>query len=404
MNKAHWHENHFAGSELEALQRVCDRLKFEVIEEIFDGGSAARVWLTNDSAGERFAVKILVATPGVVDGHDIDSFRLKVTQINHIRLKAPKLGKCYLPIVHNVEGENWACQITPYFESTDQAAPLRESGGEHVFFRNYAHFVDDLLLQGYGVETAASPPDYLERVVIGRFLRRIPMLEIAFPKALAADNMVVNGHFCIAPKLLLPRLLRRAAQPDISPIRLGLCAHGDANTRNVLCGRETEFRLIDPRGSTDFWDPIYDLAKSLFCLTVWDPALRLGFDIRSSVGGETPDYTVSYQRPLYAGYKRAIEEFLPFLARQAGVQDVMQGDTYWRNRLLLTHDLHVLAEAPCRLSDRKSKFGADGALSTPEELALGFYLLGTLFINELAQQLEKGDELDAVRHLSFIGL
>ncbi len=404
MNKKSWREDLFAGSELEVLELVCERLKFEVIEEILEGGSAARVWLANDSAGDRFAVKIVVATPGVVDGHDIDSFRLKVTQIDSIRTKAPKLGETYLPILYNVEGENWACQITPYFESTDQAAPLRQPGGEDVFFRNYARFVDDLLVKGYGVETAAPPPDYLERIVIGRFLRRIPMLESAFPEALAADNMVINGHFCIAPKILLPHLLRQTAHPDMSPVRLGLCAHGDANTRNVLCGIETEFRLIDPRGSTEFWDPVYDLAKSLFCLTVWDPALRLGFNICSSARGETPDYAVSFQRPLYAGYKRAIEEFLPFLAQQAGVQEMMQGDACWKSRLLLTHDLHVLAEAPCRLSDRKPKFGADGALSTPEDLALGFYLLGTLFINELARQLESGDELDAVRHLSFIGL
>lgn len=404
MEKAHWQEDHVAGSEVEALERVCDKLKFGVIDEILDGGSAARVWLANDGAGERYAVKIVVATPGVVDGHDIDTFRLKLTQIDHIRSKAPKLGNCYLPVAHDVQGANWACQITPYFESTDQAAPLREPGGEGVFFCNYAHFVNYLLVHGYGVETTAPPPDYLERIVIGRFLRRIPMLEHALPEALAANSMVVNGNFCIAPKILLPRLLRQSRHPDMSPVRLGLCAHGDANTRNVLCGRDKVFRLIDPRGSTDYWDPVYDLAKSLFCLTVWDPALRLGFDIRFSVRGETPDYTVTFQRPLYAGYKRVIEEFFPFLARQTGVQEVMQGDACWQNRLLLTHDLHVLAEAPCRLSDRKPKFGADGEVSTPENLALGFYLLGTLFINELARQLEKREELDVVRHLSFIGL
>jgi hypothetical protein len=64
--------------------------------------------------------------------------------------------------------------------------------------------------------------------------------------------------------------------------------------------------------------------------------------------------------------------------------------------------MHVLAEAPCRLSDRKPKWGCDGEPSSPEQLALGFYLMGTLLINELAGQLAAAGDLDGDRHLSLM--
>ena len=399
---------HFRGdrpvrSDAEALDAVATRLRLEVVQEILDGGSSARVWLAQDAGGERYAVKTLLAIEGVVDGHDLGSFRQKLAQIEKIKAQAPALGARYLPILHSFDGGNWACQTTPYFPSQDQAAPLREAGGEAAFFAQYGAVAEDLFVRGYGVDAVAAPPDHIERVVVGRFLRRLPMLARALPEALAADELVVNGKPCVAPGVLLPRLLRQAAPrlKAMAPAKLGFCAHGDANTRNILMGEGTDFRVIDPRGSTDYWDPVYDLAKTLFCLTVWDPALRLGFAIKRRAAAPTPHYDVAFRQPLYPGYRAAIRQFLPYLAAHPGLAGMLAGDPGWQARLLLTHDLHVLAEAPCRLSDRKPKQGCDGAPSSPEDLALGFYLLGTLLANELAGQLTGVGELDAERHLSL---
>jgi len=180
------------------------------------------------------------------------------------------------------------------------------------------------------------------------------------------------------------------------------CAHGDANTRNILIGLTRvdggpDFRIIDPRGSTDNWDPVYDLAKWLFSVSVWDPALRLGFAIRRN----SSEYEVSYRQPIYAGYRSTIQRFPTYFASLTQLEGMFKGDPGWQARLLLTHDMHVLAEAPCRLSDRKPKQGCDGAPSSPEELALGFYLMGTLLINDLAAQLLGPGELNAAHHLEL---
>ena len=404
MTTIHIQDDRSARSDAEALEFVGKHLQLDIIQEILDGGSSARVWLATNAAGERFAVKTVLALEGVVDGHDLDSFRQKVTQIETIRAKAPSLGTHYLPVLHNIEGTNWACQTTPFYPSRDQAAPLRQADGETTFFAQYDAYARVMFLRGYGVTSVAAPPDYVERVVVGRFLRRLPMLTRALPEDLAAETLVVNGRSCLAPGVLLPRLLRQSASrlDAMAPARLGFCAHGDANTRNILIGEGADFRAIDPRGSTDAWDPIYDLAKTLFCLTVWDPALRLGFAIQRSGNATLPHYEVGFRQPLYPGYRTAIQQFLPFIAGQLWLTSLLADDFGWRARLLLTHDMHVLAEAPCRLSDRKPKWGCDGAPSSPEQLALGFYLMGTLLINELAGQLAESGDLDDDRHLSLM--
>jgi hypothetical protein len=181
-------------------------------------------------------------------------------------------------------------------------------------------------------------------------------------------------------------------------------AHGDFNTRNVLLSTRpgataADFRLIDPRGSTEPWDPVYDLAKTLFSLSVWDPALRTGFSVRRA---GRHGYRVAFRQPVFPGYRAAIHAFLPRLRSHEGLSDLFRDDPAWLDRLLLTHDLHVLAEAPCRLSDPKPKPDLRGAESAPAELALGHYLLGTLLINDLAAQLSRTGRVDAGRHLALV--
>jgi hypothetical protein len=390
----------------DALACVADRLSLEVIEEILEGGSSARVYKTRAGDGAFVAVKVLVEQPGVVDGHDLASFQNKLVQIDKIRAEAPELGARYLPVLHSIDGGRWAAYTTPYFESEDTAACLREPGGEPAFFRQYNAIIGDLLLRGYAVDAVPAPPGYLADVHVGRFLRRFPILERSLPAELvAADELVVNGRLCQSPRVLLQRLLHGSGPrlERMAPAQLMFPAHGDANTRNILVrpgsGEPVDFRIIDPRGSTDYWDPVYDLAKALFSLSVWDPALRLGLAIRRSRPGQ---YEVGFRCPVYEGYRVAIHRFLPYLEKHTELPALFEKDPQWNTRLLLTHDLHVLAEAPCRLSDLKPKWDCRGAESSPATLAVGHYLLGALLVNDLAEQLAGAGELDADRHLRLV--
>ena len=256
---------------------------------------------------------------------------------------------------------------------------------------------------GYGTDSVPVPPGHLADVHIGRFLRRLPTLERAFPDAVRADRLVINGVPCESAQNVLRRLLDHGGHrlARMSPARLMFPAHGDANIRNTLIGvGPSDFRIIDPRGSTAHWDPVYDLAKTLFSLTVWDPMLRLGPDIRQRSDGDTPHYEIAYRHPFYGGYRSVALEYQSWLDSLPMMADLFAKDPYWQERLLLTHDLHVLAEAPCRLSDRKPKLDLSERESPPEELAVGHYLWGTLLINDLATRLAEHRDLDRHAHLS----
>ncbi|MEU6238321.1 hypothetical protein [Kitasatospora sp. NPDC047058] len=388
-----------------ALAAVTDALGLEVGHEILDGGSPARVYRAAGDAGEDLAVKVLVPDRGAVDGHDLVSFRRKARQIGLLRTVAPRLAAHYLPVVHVLDGDGWSATTTPFYESVDLAAPLRASPqGTREFFGRFTALVGALVLNGYAVQSHPAPPDYVAQTVVGRFLRRLPVLRGALPAGLtAAERLTVNGVRCEAPHLVLARLAARLA--PVAPPGLMAPAHGDANTRNVLLSARPgataeDFRIIDPRGSTEPWDPVYDLAKTLFSLTVWDQALRLGFSVE---GSARHGYRVGFRQPVYPGYRAAVHGFLPHLESHRGLADLFRHDPHWRQRLLLTHDLHVLAEAPCRLSDRKPKPDVQGRDSAPAELALGHYLLGTLLLNDLAGQLgRRAGPVDAASHLALV--
>jgi hypothetical protein len=396
-------------SDESALAVVASRLGLEVGAELLDGGSPARVYRARAADGGEVAVKILVAQPGAVDGHDLGSFLAKRVQIDKIRAEAPQLAQRYLPILDQLDGDGWAAYTTPFFPSVDAAACLRTDrtdsgkGGVALFFAQQSAILRDLL-GGYATDSVPVPPGHLADVHIGRFLRRLPTLERALPEAVRADRLVINGVSCDSARTVLRRLLDHGGQrlDRISPARLMFPAHGDANIRNTLIGADpSDFRIIDPRGSTTHWDPVYDLAKTLFSLTVWDPLLRLGPEIRQLSAGDTPQFEIGHRHPFPRGYRCAALGYQSYLDSLPMVNDLFADDRYWQERLLLTHDLHVLAEAPCRLSDRKPKLDLSGRPTPPEELALGHYLWGTLLINDLAARLADPGDLDGHAHLAL---
>lgn len=374
-----------------AVREAAGRFGVEVGAEIFDGGSPARVLHARTARGRDVVLKVLSAGAGVVDGHDLESFLGKQVQIRRIRAEAPALADRYLPILGEHRGQDWAAVTTPYYPSHDLAASLREGAGTHRFLADHDAVAEALYLQGYARHTWHTPPDHLRDVHIGRFLRRLPVLRRALGRDVADGYLVVNGVPCQAPERLLTRLL--AQGPDrlavLGPARLMFPAHGDANIRNLLIGTDPDgppFAIIDPRGATSPWDPVYDLAKALFSLTVWDPALRLGmYADRVLPASRQPEFTVGFRHPGFPGYRAAAHAYPAHLAASP-VAELFAGDPGWKARLLLTHALHVLAEAPCRLSDAKARHDTSGRASSPRELALGHYLMGTLLLNDVFSQ------------------
>jgi len=367
--------------------------------ELTEGGSPARL-VQMQTPGGAIVLKLLVDLPGAVDGHDLASFRVKIDQIAKIRHEIPELGEVYTELHDQFHGPNWSAYTMPFYANQDIAASLRDQGqSPGQFWADIERVLTDLIQVGYLRADAPAPPGHIAAVHVDRLARRFWLLQKYLPADLTESGMLtVNGMRCRNPLSLALALRDSGLTAPIDAARLYYPVHGDLNTRNILM-TASGYRVIDPRGTIDYWDPAYDLAKLLFSLTVWDGGLRRGFDIDS--GGE---WRVSIHGGSYDGYREAAAGLLGRLQAMDSFAELTAKDPGWESRYLLSHAFHLLAEAACRLSDIKKRASEmDAHQISPIELATGHYLFGVLFLEHAARQLESEGTIDCGSALRWAG-
>lgn len=378
------------------------------VEFIAHGGSPTRVVRTRHGDGRQIVVKLLVDRPGLVDGHDLCSFRLKPEQIRAVRAKtALGASGAYVDVLSVHEGPGWAAYTMPFCEGEDLGAGLRAGQPVDGFVAELQDIIRRMVVDGYTTSSVAATFDSVRRLHVDRFLRRGWLLQRYLPEGLwSAREFVVNGRACLAPLAVLdafaerPELLRR-----LEPPRLWFPLHGDPNLRNVLVRRQGDggFTLIDPRGSLQPWDVMYDLAKILFSLTVWDHAIRDGFVISSESVGRRHVYDVRLSGGFLPSYVEAARRFVSALEQIEDLGIVVEHDPAWRSRLLVAHAFHLLAEAACRLSDWRARGTPDvTGRTSPTVLAFGHYLFGALFLNAAYRALAAQGEIEPGDHLAVL--
>ncbi|WP_017573158.1 hypothetical protein [Nocardiopsis halotolerans] len=398
--------------ENELIEELTSELRANVEEEVTEGGSPARLLRLLMPDGSRQVLKLQVEMPGAVDGHDLESFRVKLRQIDKIRADAPALREVYTDKLREFHGHDWSAYTMPYYPNEDIAASIRgEDPRVEEFFDRFDVTMTALAERGWSLEESRSEPGQISEIHADRLTRRFWLLEKHLPSQYTSqERLVVNGVPCRHP-LEIAKLLseRPELTRHVDATRLHFPAHGDLNTRNVLItgerdGRPT-VRIIDPRGTLQPWDIVYDWGKVLFSLTVWDAGLREGFQIDTAGDPSSPEVSVHQRGGLYPGYRTAAQRLVGAIAQHAHLAPLVADDPGWRSRLLLGHGFHLLAEAACRLSDIKKRASSAGDVDlSPIELASGHYLLGVLFLENAVAQLEDRGEIDPVSHLALLDL
>ncbi|GAA2230723.1 hypothetical protein GCM10010232_16350 [Streptomyces amakusaensis] len=400
------------GEEEDALlAELAGRLGGTLADELTEGGSPARLAKLDLPDGDPQVIKLLVDIPGAVDGHDLESFRVKIQQIEKIRDEIPALRGVYTELSHAFHGENWAAYTMPFYPNQDIAAPLR--AGEDIEKR-YAPqlrtILSDLIGEGHLRDSAETGPGHISEVHGDRLIRRFWLLQKYLPSSLVdAPEIVVNGVTCRNPLQQAQRLLDDPRLTSgIDPKRLYYPIHGDLNTRNILvtdeaalAGADTGgYRIIDPRGTLGLWDPAYDLSKILFSFTVWDAGLRKGFRLER----QDRDWQVAIDGGNYPAYRSAADGLLGLLRGLPEFRRLTENDRGWESRYLIGHAFHLLGEAACRLSDIKKRTGEDSEDQLdPVDLATGHYLYGVLFLEDAIRQLEAEGRVDHDAALSHLG-
>ena len=396
------------------LKNLLNRTNAKTIKELKSGGSPAGVLHVTTHIGEEMVVKYMSKEDGLVDGHDIDTFRLKVSQIKKIQDELPLLGSYYPKILYDYNDELFAFYCTPFYTGYEVTSHINQNPYDlNFFFNDLSHIVNVMVDMGYDKVLVDPWNGYFESVYINRVLRRFWLLEKYLPQdVIYTNNIVINGRACHSASILLRKLANnKKLLRQLQPQSLSFPVHGDANLGNFIItqGSMTKelkrdnfsFKIIDPRGTLDYWDPMYDFAKMLFSLSLFDNAMKHGFVIERKRNDKT-HYTVNLDKILSRGYIEAANLFLEFLNPIISCKQFLESRPYqWKRRLLFSHAIHVLAESACRLSDRKERnlpHRQDSSIYV--DLALGFYLAGTLLLNELLE-FNKYDEIpDISTHLS----
>lgn len=337
------------------------------------GGSAARLWHIERTGAEPLVVKETTVHDGLVDGHDLTTFRLKTRQIRAVHARLPRLSPHYVRVVGEWHGPGWSAYAMPRYEGIAVTDLLPDVT---AFFGTLEPVFRALTEDGYAEGGTAAPPDHFRTVHLGRLRRRLPLLRrFLEPGLFEADRVVVNGRTCRTLPALLADLERDDALcAALRPGRLAFPVHGDLNLGNLLVRPGTgDFTVLDPRGVLDAWDPVYDFAKSLLSLSVFERALAGGFTVD---GDPAAGYRVALAAP-GPGFAAAAAGFLPFLDRLPYARRLDADDPGWRRRLLVAHAVHCLAESACRLSDRKPRaYGPVGGAAACLLLARGLHLAG----------------------------
>lgn len=354
------------------------------------GGSSAAVWRVRTQSGRRLVVKALTEREGLVDGHDLGTFLRKPRQIATVHRELPGLSAYYTSVIGRWRGPGWAAFAMPHHEGRPVTQPLDGPRPDvDGFVRDVTAVLGVLTERGYAQRSFPAAPGHFEATHLARVRRRLPMLHRHLPPRLLADQpIVINGRRCRP----LPGLLATLGADDallarLRPRCLAFPVHGDLHLGNLLLrrgGPDPEFTVLDPRGVLGPWDPVYDFAKSLFSLTIFERAITGGLRVvRLNQPGE---YAVSFLDSR-DGYFTAAGRFVAALAELPYFGHLDRVDPNWRTRLRFAHACHCLAEAACRLSDRKHReFGQVRGWDACLLLSTGLLLHGIRQLDELLDE------------------
>lgn len=373
----------------ELPERVLHDCRGQTLARLPSGGSPATCWLVSTSRGMR-VVKHHHHVEGTVDGHDLASFLRKPEQLRLIAHQRPALAPYVVPVCDVWAGPDWAAFSMPVVQGAGLGSLQHRPS---LFTPAWTALLSVLRRTGWDEPVAPAPPSHVVDVHVNRVRRREWILRKHLPSGLLDGAVLVNGKLCPPLAVLLDQLAERSE--ILRPTGLYFPVHGDLNLGNIRVSSVGP-TLLDPRGTLDPLDPVYDLAKALFSLTTFEALMAGGLESVCASDGTSVSVALrpgaASSAGSVAGYWTALEA--SGLARSLDVQD-----PGWRARLVVAHAVHHLAEAACRLSDPTAGRGRGPAAGpTRIRAAEGLLALG-LWLGCRAVEVVDGQR-DAHDHIS----
>ena len=344
----------------------------ETIVQELKGGSAAYIYVVADKSGHQTVRKVAVRDG--VEGNGLAKIIHEIDYYKHIEAHHPKLARIYPRLLETEIGTDYSSQTIEYLDGVNYYAALREAEPPLDLFRDSLKtFVDTLC--SCASETLAPEPDPETSLDVYYIERALTRLEPIYALVGKEDRLRVNGTDLLSSHVILADLLtnqplRQLLQPQLK----SACLHGDLTLLNTVFLREShEIRMIDPRGFTGDWDPLYDFGKLKFSLSGFGEFILNPTPVVTKVEqGFEMDLTL-----LPASARAINDEFLDLVGECPGFNALItDAEPHWRYRILLAEATHYLADIPFRLYTDETPFAT-----------ISNYVIGTYYLNQLYQEL-----------------
>jgi hypothetical protein len=373
----------------------------ELVKTLY-GGSAGQIFLLRRSdTGDLFVRK--VAARFGVEGNGTPKLQAEIKFLLEInkRDECQALTGLYPRVIGHSETDKFIILDQEYIgEGKNVFTMLAEhkiTSSEHVQYIN--SLLSSLIPNGYALNYRRVPEeesleqleDYYLRRAEGRirFLQNSDNFDMDFPAAqtttlpnlIQREEFKLNGISYTNPLTIFKMIKTDKKIADmLRPRTESFCAHGDMTFLNMVFDTINKaYRLIDNRGHIGNWDALYDFGKLKFTLSGFGKVMLKEFDLSENSSG-TFTLKITGDKEGIKAIDSLNESFFDDIATNPEFQKLIQDEPYWRERILFAEAIHYLADIPHRL-----------LLDQSPKHAVGVFLLGTKYLNELYDSFVKSD-------------
>ena len=371
-----------------------------LIQRLFGSSASHLLLLESDITHKQFVRKIAVR--GGIEGNGSPKLNAEIQFLRYLESKQSfhKLKDFYPSVFHSDITDTYSLLDLEYIGNGKNVFTLLSSQDSSVS-QSYKSLLNDLLstIISYGYllrhtkNDSAKSFELLEDYYLRRAEARLRYLyvtefNIDFPTGTLKDlspladhkrNLVINNRRYVNPLEIIEsirndkKLLNR-----LRPVYSGFCAHGDLTFLNmVFDSNRIQFRPIDSRGHIGNWDPLYDFGKLKFTLSGFGKIINREFTlIEDKNGAFELSLTGNPANLEYVSNLNA--SFLDDIYRNMSFKVLVNGEPYWRERILFAEAVHYLADIPYRLF-----------LDQSPKVAVATFLLGTKCLNEAYEYIRR---------------
>ncbi len=346
----------------------------EHIVRYLKGSSAAYLCIVAGVDGIQKVRK--VAMRDGVEGNGVAKVANEIHYYNHVARYEPDLAALYPRMLDSKIGDTFSSETIEYLDGPNYYEALQANELPFAAYEeSIRRFIDTLCSRA--LQRCTSDKDaenslnsyYLERALT-RLQSIRGLIEVH-------DTITINGTQFTAPHIILTELLEnKALRAFILPHLECFCFHGDLTFLNtVYLQQSNEIRLIDPRGYTGAWDPLYDFGKLKFTLSGFGEFIIGSQDM---VKKDQDGYVIDFGCVAPSAQKLN-DKMLDMLAdSELFNEKIIKHEPHWRQRIALAEATHYLADIPFRL------FTDDGTWS-----AIASYVVGTYYLNQAFEALQR---------------